>query len=394
MARTQRLTKDLDAQAAAYLRAKQRHWLSQAAIGQLLGGLSQSMVSRLLKRAEDLGWLEVTYRFVGEDRLTPERLADLRRLMEPRGLLDVLKAVQSETGVRVREVRVVDSGRAGTTRRAIDASLRRVGRAAAARVGELLRQSDVFAVTWGTTVSHVVDGLAEAPPPLPATRSIRFVPVCAEPLEKSPDADTSTSTHLARRLHGLLQATTDPPPSLTGVPALIARRFREAHAEGIRKYVEGAASYREIFGPRAPLIAKVDSLLTSVGPSNAPMGFIHKELLSAGSMPKKPLTSTRLATLVAGDIGGVLLPKRGLNKQGRDDVENLNAMWTGVKLKHLQRVAQQADRRKRPGVIVVALGADRAEIVSEAVQRGLINELIIDRPLADALARTLSPGRS
>jgi len=62
--------------------------------------------------------------------------------------------------------------------------------------------------------------------------------------------------------------------------------------------------------------------------------------------------------------------------------------------RHLQRVAQQADRRKRPGVIVVALGADRAEIVGEAVRRGLINEPIIDRPLADALARTLSPGRS
>ncbi len=156
-------------------------------------------------------------------------------------------------------------------------SIECVGRTAAARVGELLQQAEVFAVTWGATVSHVVDGLAEAPPRQAATRSIRFVPVCGEPLEKSPDADTSTSTHLARRLHSLLQATTDPPPSLTGVPALIARRFRGADARGIRKYVERAASYREIFGPRSPLIAKVDWPLTSVGHSRRPMGFIHDE---------------------------------------------------------------------------------------------------------------------
>ena len=69
-------------------------------------------------------------------------------------------------------------------------------------------------------------------------------------------------------------------------------------------------------------------------------------------------------------------------------------MWTGVRLKHLQRIAQQAERRKRPGVIVVSLGIDRAEIIAEAVRCGLINELIVDRSLADALARVLSAGRN
>jgi DNA-binding transcriptional regulator LsrR (DeoR family) len=390
MARPQTLAKDLTAQAAAYLRAE--HRMSQEEIGQLLGGLSQSMVSRLLKRAEELGWLKVSYMFVGAERLGSERLTYLRRLVEPKGLVEVLQAITSATGVRVRELRVVDSGGSGTSRRAIDARLRRVGRSAAVRVGELLQRSEVFAVTWGTTVSHVVNALTAAPPPQMATRAVRFVPVCAEPLDQSSDDDTST--HLARRLHSLLQVTTEPPPSLTGVPALISRVFRGADAHGIRKYVERAASYREIFGARSPLIDKVDSLLTSVGHSRHPMGFIHDELLSAGSTPSKPLTSARLATLVAGDIGGVLLPKPGLNAAQRSSVEQLNAMWTGVKLKHLQRIAQQAERRKRPGVIVVSTGADRAEIIAEAVRCGLINELIVDRPLADALAKVLSAGRA
>src|SRR6266487_2456387 len=146
MARPQTLAKDLTAQAAAYLRAE--HRLSQEEIGKLLGGLSQSMVSRLLKRAEELGWLKVSYIFVGAERLGAERLTYLRRLVEPKGLVEVLQAIKSATGVRVRE---------------------------------LLQRSEVFAVTWGSTVSHVVNALTAAPPPQLATRAVRFVPVCAEP---------------------------------------------------------------------------------------------------------------------------------------------------------------------------------------------------------------------
>ena len=386
MARAQRPLRDPTAQAAAYLRAERR--LSQAEIGQRLGGLSQSMVSRLLKHAEARGWLEVSYTFRHADQLTPEQLEYFRGLVEPKGLLEALKAVRSATGVRVRELRVVDSGGTSHSPRAMEARLTRVGRAAAARVGELLQRSDVFAVTWGATVSHVVDGLAAAPPPAVIGRAIRFVPVCAEPLVQGSNDDTST--HLARRLHRVLQATTDPPPSLTGVPALISRRFTGADARGIRKYVDAAASYRDIFGTRDPLIDRVDALLTSAGSSQRPMGFIHEELLIAGSTPARTLTPARLSGLVAGDVGGVLIPKPGLGAAGRRDVDRLNAMWTGVTLKHLRRIAQQADRRGRPGVIVVSLGDNRVEIIAEAVRCGLINELIVDRPLADALARALS----
>ena len=387
MVRAQRTSTDASAQAAAYLRAE--HRMSQAEIGQRLGGLSQSMVSRLLKHAEDRGWLEVSYTFVQADRLEPGRLEYLKSLVDPKGLLDALKTVRSATGVRVRELRVVDSGSTSNSLRAMEGRLTRVGRAAAPRIGELLQRSDVFAVTWGTTVSHVVEGLAAAPPHGSLGRSIRFVPVCAEPLEQGSNDDTSS--HLARRLHRVLQATTEPPPSLTGVPALISRQFTGADARGIRKYVNAAASYRDVFGTRAPLIERVDSLLTSAGSSSRPMGFIHEELLRAGSTATSRLTAARLSGLVAGDVGGVLLPKPTLDAAGRRDADRLNAMWTGVKLKHLQRIAQQADRRGRPGVIVVSLGDDRAEIIAEAVRCGLINELIVDRPLADALARALAP---
>ena len=378
--------KDLiNVQAAAFLRAV--HGLKQEEIAGILGNVSQSHVSRLLRQARELGWLEVVYRFTGTDRLPPERLEYLRRLVESKGLDKVLKEIDVGSGVRVRRTLVIDSG-TGTSRKAIDLRLTRLGAAAAGRLGELLQRSDVCAVTWGSTVSHVVDGLAAAPPHLAPGRTIRFVPVCAEPTEQASNRDTSS--HLAQRLQRILRASDPQPPSLTGVFALIPRRYRGAEAAVLRKFVDQAGSYREIFGTHTPLIDRVDSLLTSAGASRRVMGFVHEELLRAGSTPSKPLTSAKLSELVAGDIGGIIIPKPGLNAAARREVEQLAAMWTGVTLAHLLRIARQADRTGRPGVILVALGSDRAEIVAEAVRRGLVNELIVDRQLANALTRLLS----
>ena len=93
---------------------------------------------------------------------------------------------------------------------------------------------------------------------------------------------------------------------------------------------------------------------------------------------------------MVGDVGGVLFPRPGLGARGRAEVDALNRMWTGAKLRHFERIAKQAARSTRPGIIVVAMGGeDRAAIVAEAVRHGLVNELIIDRTLADALTAAL-----
>jgi DNA-binding transcriptional regulator LsrR (DeoR family) len=375
--------KDLEALKAAYLCAERD--LTQAEVGRLLGGLSQSRVSRLLKRADERGWLHRSYRFV-TDGLPDDLLAQLKRLVEPSTLVDRLARIESTTRVPVRRVHVLDCGANRDNKRAITARLTRFGRAAAPPLGELLQRSDTFAVTWGGTISHVVEGLKHAPPMLP--RANRYVPVCGEPLDQA--SSQETSSHLAERLHDIVRSTALPPPSLTGVPALIGRRFHGADARGIRRFVEQAGSFREVFGKASPLINKVDSLLTSVGPAQRPMGFVHEELLKAGSTSHTKLTTSALSRLVAGDIGGVLIPRRHLGARDRAQVERLNEMWTGATLAHLERVARQAARSNRPGVILVSIGDDRAEIVAEAVRYGLVNELIIDRHLADALTRRLA----
>jgi len=386
MASNQERRKDLEAQQAAYLCAE--HDLTQAEIGRLLGGLSQSRVSRLLKRAEDRGWLRRSYQFI-PDRLSEERLAQLKDFVEPSSLIERLATVESSTGVRVRGVHVVDSGAGGTSTRSLATRLARFGRSAADPLAELISRSDVFAVTWGRTVSHVVDNLGPLLQGRIGQRPIRFVPVCGEPHERASERDTSS--HLAERLHAVARSTAPLPPSLTGVAALIPRRYRGADLRSIRRFVEDAASYREVFGKTSPMIGHVDSLLTACGPSHHPMGFIYDELLKAGSTPAKKLTAAGLQRLVVGDLGGVLFPRPGLDARDRREVDDLNRMWTGAKLKHFERIARGATRSTHPGVIVVAMGGDdRAAILAEVIRYGLVNELIIDRTLSEALVKALA----
>lgn len=383
---TQQRRKDLEAQQAAYLCAK--HQMTQAEIGRLLGGLSQSRVSRLLQRAEECGWLRRTYEFIS-DGISPARLEQLERFVEPSSLIERLAKIESRTGVRVRGVHVVDSGSGGTSRRSWAARLGRFGRSAAEPLAELISRATVFALTWGKTVSSLIDNSRPELWRETAARPIQIVPVCGEPYERASERDTSS--RLAARLHALVRSTAPMPPSLTGVPALIARRYHGADLRGIRKFVENSASYREVFGGTSPMIDEVDSLLTAVGPSDHPMGFIFDELLKAGSTPTRKLTEGKLKKLVVGDLGGVLVPRPGLQARERREVEKLNEMWTGVKLHHFERIAQDAARSTRPGVIVAAMGGeDRAEIIAEVIRYGVVNELIIDRTLSDALAKALA----
>jgi len=381
--------KTFAAQKAAYLLCE-RHF-TQHQIADFME-VSQSMVSRLLARAEDAGWLERRYRFVPKG-LPDSRLDELQRLAEPKGLIELLARLAPDNRVRVRAPHVVESGPRGDSPRAFERRLKVFGRSAAVVVAELLARSKTFGVTWGRTISHVVDSLDDALKARSLDHHIQFVPLCGEPTHHSSDRDTSS--HVVERLHRVLQPDQLPPPSLTGVPALISRRFRGSDERGIRKFVAQSASHRVVFGDRSPLINQVDSLLTSVGTAERPLGFIHDELLREGSLPGRRLTRETLGPLVAGDIGGVLIPRRTLNAAGRREVDSLNAMWTGMKRAHLERIAKNAARDNHPGVIVVSVGgADRAEIIAEALRCGLVNELIIDRELVGALTRALSPAHN
>jgi hypothetical protein len=71
-------------------------------------------------------------------------------------------------------------------------------------------------------------------------------------------------------------------------------------------------------------------------------------------------------------------------------VKRINTQWTGIQREHVARCAERARASEgTPGVIVLAIGRAKAEAVIEAVNQSLVNHLLIDQDLADALVEDL-----
>jgi DNA-binding transcriptional regulator LsrR (DeoR family) len=383
------------AEEAAFLKGE-GGW-SQVAIAQKLE-ISQAAVSRLLVHARRRGWLHEVSRFepagIADDRLT-----ELSRLLEHSELGEALMSIGGRRRSRLHAVRIFDSGSTDTTPTAIESRQRQFGQAAALRVAEQLRRAAIVGVTWGATVSRVIDALSRLGYPWPTDSPRRVVPVSAEPLQFAHNEFTSST--LARRLHEIVNPGMGRKLSqlaLTGVPAFIPRDLSHVIPETTalsgeaqkqlpdlfrRFFEENSRAYKEIFvGPDA-LITQIDMLITSVGVDEKPMGFCHEDLLKFGG-----LDQARVKQLVVGDVGGVLLPKP-TRPDDRGLVEGLNAMWTGIRREHLIDIAKRAGEN-RPGVVVIAFGASRAPVILEALAQGLCSELIIDRDLATALSAALN----
>jgi len=399
MRRSRLLDSDDLAIKAAYLKAECR--LLQGDIARRLS-LGQATVSRLLRRAvEELHCLETVERFVRIPRIDDQKMAELERLLEYADLADTLKGLPTATGLRLRALRVFNCGSADGSPAGIDARQRAFGHAVAPHLAERLRQARHVGVAWGSTLSRVVDGLARLGFPWqndPAARV--FVPVTAEPMQFA--RSEHTASVLARRLHVLVNGEDEgvrPQLSLTGVPAFIpydpthlvpgtkrlARKHRDLLSRGLKEFfVNHSPAYRAIFTEPDALIGRLDTLLTAAGPARRVMGFCNDDLLSSGHLDRG-----ELQRLVVGDLGGVLLTRPTRSKTAEPTVDRLRSMWTGISREQLEAIARRAAEKGdgTPGVILMTIGEDRAEVVAEALTQGLCTELLIDDELAQCLKR-------
>jgi DNA-binding transcriptional regulator LsrR (DeoR family) len=361
-------------------------------------GVSPATVSRLIAHArQTLHCLESAQRFVRtnvrkdlldqieDERLHTELSAVIARVAAPRPL---------------RALQIFDSG-GGAAEGGIDRRQQQFGARLAPYLADRLLDARVIGVTWGSTVSRVLDGLERIGTQGPgrAVAHPTIVPVAAEPMRYAHNEFTSST--LARRLNRVLNGEQGERLAVTGMPAFIpldfrkllpeARRWSRAEHDDFNKafhafFRRSSPAYRRIFGEtpgrRAGLVTEIDALLTCVGPADKPLGFNNEDLLEFGGVTKETLE-----TLVAGDVGGVLLP-RGASARAR--IGQLNAMWTGITRDDLERIADRGARSpSAPGVLVVAIGAKKCEIVGEALARGLCTELLIDRELAAELLGAL-----
>ena len=183
-------------------------------------------------------------------------------------------------------------------------------------------------------------------------------------------------------------------PCLSGIPAYIS--YQRAQESGTtlaawRKFFAGVPGYNAIFGgirgSATPLIRRLDTIITGVGTivltreaQWRETGDFIKERLDQDCLSKQ-----EMHRLIYGDIGGILLAREGLSAGDMKQIDQLNAGWMGMRLSHWQAVARAAAPKGAPGVIVVAYGPWKAEMVRKIIQLGLVNQLIVDATLADAL---------
>ena len=181
------------------------------------------------------------------------------------------------------------------------------------------------------------------------------------------------------------------------VPAFFPVQFDETELAVAWGLVGFCEAYLRIFGNpdksntstdssavrKNPLIHRIDTVLTSISIEGRPFGFGKAASLIA----------PQLSEVLVGDIGGVPLKKPNLPPAREDLFRKLYQRWTGLRKEHLQTCAARAQRGERTesaaGVILAAMGEDKAGCVIEAVRARLVNHIVIDTGLKRAIERII-----
>jgi DNA-binding transcriptional regulator LsrR (DeoR family) len=381
----------LKAQAVAYLISR---GYAQKEIARILQ-ISQSMVARHRARALKDGWLHETIQFVRNPVDEDNRIDDERMHLIELKIYPYLKEVQARIGAyctvngvsSVPTIHIVGCKADGVDGEpAYHRFQAEFGRLAAAEVAPVLARSHRIGVTWGKTISGVIDGLCTMSARFPSPTV--FFPVSGEPLMASDIHDSATD--LAMRLQSLATGSPDGCPSLKGVCACIGHRFDEKETDKIRNELFAEISgYRRIFlsddlrkiGRKEPMICEMDALVTGIGTTsklNKDPWFSQR----IGSVLNLNAASVERASV--GDIAGVFLECPRAKNCDRKLVQELNSRWTGIQMQHLEQCAKRAGKG-RGGVIVVAFGSAKCGAVVQGILRGLINHLVIDEDLSQSL---------
>jgi hypothetical protein len=386
---------DIDALCVAYLAAQGR---TQIDIARTLN-LSQSAVSRLYARVKDT-YIKTVF---CEEKLSAEMSQKVRLRTCPHAVEERLKALAKkydQEGPVVHSIFI----RAGSDE---VEQFEQFAAGAAPIVLNLLKQvRKTVGVAWGRTLWQTAQhlrSLVEAP--WRATDPINFIPLCGEPLVDTQNAQAyadRTSSRIASELSRIANGDKPRPVWLGAVPAFIPRTFSERDQKVIDRLIDLVPYYGRIFGPRnrkrrheRPLVEDLDMILTAAGDSKHPVGFGKTPLLQLDAREAQELTDQ-----IYGDIGGVLIPKTNPNSKkitsGKSLVGELTHLWTGLKMEHLQLCARQAfaehgDHGRRPGVTLLGYREGLADLVCQAVQRGLVNHLIIGSALEPTIERALAP---
>jgi len=359
-------------------------------------------VSNAKKLALRKGWLRRPA-FSGKSFSQEDNLA-LREEAHHHDWLGLEKELREQSGHVLKNLRVFYSGgnEVPKNKDEWDDAVELFAQNAAPYVLEqLCKSKSGIAVGWGTTVACAIEALGECIGESARLRQneqkkISIVPTAGYPLQPPKGRDTA-STSVARMLNDYLNGPRSGRVlSLENIPSVLAEIFkddakRKTFLEGFR-YLR---DYWEILGDQDDpnsnsWVNRVDTIISSGG------AFHQWQIFADALLHNSGIVKDDLTKLAVGDIGGVLIPRLGLNAEDMARFEQIRRLWTGIRLEKYQRIARDAARCSDPdgpaGSVLVAIGKNKAEIILDLVIRDdtrVVNSLLIDVYLARAIRRLL-----
>lgn len=361
-------------------------------------GVSQSTVSRTVDWLEHKGWAKWV---LLRDRIGTEELERANSTVEgslalASRLANLHKSNHLPHAVAVSVFASQTPGAAGDpARQLID-----FANAAAPTVRQLLAAVvGNCGVTWGQSIGALISALERMPAGPNVPQGTQVVPLCGDTFGGK-GTSLNSSSALSQRLARVLNRDEPPQLSLALLPAFVPAEFTSAEQRAIWKLIDKIEAYREIFGKKSAqsepsgqsphLAGSLNAIISGISRDGEPFGFGSGGFFHADDAH---FNATQIKKCVLADLGGVLLARQGVDEKGALIVENLKRRWTGLRIEDLAacatRAASAAGRTSLPGVILFAMGRDKAEPAAAAVGRGLVNHLVIDIGLAEAMLAVL-----
>jgi DNA-binding transcriptional regulator LsrR (DeoR family) len=365
-------------------------------IAELLGK-SPATVTRRLDEVRQAGWLRDRPEFIPP----PEIWEELKSRMT---CADIESALQDYFGRELlQQITVLPSilgADNAENRQAQLESVERVGLYAARRLSEALCEGEhVVGINWGWSVRQCVANLR----PPRANPHLRFLPIVGNlSLDETDPHFEEAIECSSNRLAQLAASAFDAPraPRLN-TPAYIPRRFHQdaTQLRAIRDFIENDVSYRRIFGGvdesgyrQSGLIECVDTLVTGLTSLDVQTLPIYRpNLITPEDLPVLQRAGVvgdlALHLVVASDDPDT--PDQAPPSPERELVAHVNNLIVGATPQDFIRVAERVRHGSSDGlgVIVLAVGAWKAPILTTAVRMRAVNELITDLETAMAICR-------
>jgi len=361
----------------------------------MMTGLSTATVNRRLKEAMNLGALK-RFVFSPDDDMKAEYAPYFRHL-------EIERRIQAHVGgMLLREVIVVPSIGDEVENR------KRVGQVAAFRLHQKLKSVGKelkIGVSWGRTLRAMAGTLREITSVERAfsielerktqsqeehSSTLEFVPLCGDfwVEEIIKDAHYYSSERIAADLSECFNTRA---PIEISFPVYIPEEFQgqEQGEDKIRAFLNLSPARKMIYGDENPLIEQLDGIITSVGGIPREVDATEDKLenismLASFSQHIRPEKLKELeAAGVVGDVLGYFITKKGITPN--QVVNNINARFLGPELEHILECAERTRERDSIGVIVIASGDKKAEVLHTLIQGRYVNEIIIDLYLAKKL---------